>query len=191
MVRNSIASKLENQPAGHSDRIISMRLPLWNQQYATLFSVYSPTLKAEKDRFYSDLRSLIQSTPADDKVVILGDFNARVGQDSEAWKGVLGKHGVGNCNENGRLLFEFCAEKQFTITNTIFQQKNSLKTTWMHLRSKNWHLIDCVLVRQRDIQDVCHTRVMPSAECYIDHRLVRCKLRLLFKPKPRKGGPPN
>ena len=135
MVRNSIASKLENQPTGHSDRIISMRLPLWNQQYATLFSLYSPTLKAEpaeKDRFYSDLRSLIQSTPADDKVVILGDFNARVGQDSEAWKGVLGKHGVGNCNENGRLLLEFCAEKQFTITNTIFQQKNSLKTTWMH-----------------------------------------------------------
>ena len=41
MVRNSIASKLENQPTGHSDRIISMRLPLWNQQYATLFSVYS------------------------------------------------------------------------------------------------------------------------------------------------------
>ena len=194
MVRNSIASKLENQPTGHSDRIISMRLPLWNQQYATLFSVYSPTLKAEpaeKDRFYSDLRSLIQSTPADDKVVILGDFNARVVQDSETWKGVLGKHGVGNCNENGRLLLEFCAEKQFTITNTIFQQKNSLKTTWMHPRSKNWHLIDYVLVRQRDIQDVCHTRVMPSAECYTDHRLVRCKLRLLFKPKPRKGGAPK
>ena len=41
MVRNSIASKLENQPTGHSDRIITMRLPLWNQQYATLFSVYS------------------------------------------------------------------------------------------------------------------------------------------------------
>ena len=194
MVRNSIASKLENQPTGHSNRIIAMRLPLWNQQYATLFSVYSPTLKAEpaeKDRFYSDLRSLIQSTPADDKVVILGDFNARVGQDSETWKGVLGKHGVGNCNENGRLLLEFCAEKQFTITNTIFQQKNSLKTTWMHPRSKNWHLIDYVLVRQRDIQDVCHTRVMPSAECYTDHRLVRCKLRLLFKPKPRKGGAPK
>ena len=61
----------------------------------------------------------------------------------------------------------------------------------MHPRSKNWHLIDYVLVRQRDIQDVCHTRLMPSAECYTDHRLVRRKLRLLFKPKPRKGGPPK
>jgi len=194
MVRNSIASKLENLPTGHSDRIISMRLPLRNKQYVTLVSVHSPTLQAEpaeKDKFYSDLRSLLQSTPADDKVIILGDFNARVGKDSEAWKGVLGKHGVGNCNDNGRLLLEFCAEQQLTITNTIFQQKDSLKTTWMHPRSKHWHLIDYVVVRQRDFKDVLHTRVMPSAECHTDHRLVRCKLRLHFKPKPKKGGPPR
>ena len=160
MVRTSIASKLENLPTGHSDRIMSMRLPLKNKQYATLFSVYAPTLQAEpaeKDKFYSELRSLLQSTPADDKVLILGDFNARVGQDAVAWKGVLGRHGVGNCNDNGRLLLEFCTEQQLVITNTIFQQKDSLKTTWMHPRSKHWHLIDYVLVRQRDLKDVLHT----------------------------------
>ena len=32
MVRNSIASKLEILPTGHSDRITSMRLPLSNKQ---------------------------------------------------------------------------------------------------------------------------------------------------------------
>ena len=194
MIRTSIASKLENLPTGHSDRIMSMRLPLKSKQYATLFSVYAPTLQAEpaeKDKFYSELCSRLQSTPADDKVIILGDFNARVGQDAVAWKGVLGRHGVGNCNDNGRLLLELCTEHQLTITNTIFQQKDSLKTTWMHPRSKHWHLIDYVLVRQRDLRDVLHTRVMPSAECHTDHRLVRCKLRLHFKPKPRKGGPPK
>ena len=194
MVKTSIASKLENLPTGHSDRIMSMRLPLKNKQYATLFSVYAPTLKAEpseKDKFYSELRGLLQTTPADDKVIILGDFNARVGSDFSTWKGVLGRHGVGNCNDNGRLLLELCTEQQLVITNTIFQQKDSLKTTWMHPRSKHWHLIDYVLVRQRDLKDVLHTRVMPSAECHTDHRLVRCKLRLHFKPKARKGGPPK
>jgi len=156
--------------------------------------VYAPTLQAEpaeKDRFYSELRGHLQSIPADDKVIILGDFNARVGQDVDAWKGVLGRHGVGNCNDNGRLLLELCTEQQLVITNTIFQQKDRLKTTWMHPRSKHWHLIDYVLVRQKDLKDVLHTRVMPSAECHTDHRLVRCKLRLHFKPKPRKGGPPT
>ncbi|XP_078612812.1 uncharacterized protein LOC144882704 [Branchiostoma floridae x Branchiostoma japonicum] len=194
MIENTLASKLENLPTGHSDRIISMRLPLRKDQYATLFSVYAPTLQADpadKDKFYSDLRTLVRNAPANDKVIILGDFNARVGRDSEAWKGVLGKYGVGNCNDNGRLLLETCAELKLTITNTLFQQKNRFKTTWMHPRSRHWHLIDYILVRQRDLRDVLHTRVMPSAECHTDHRLVRCKLNLHFKPKPKRGGPPR
>jgi len=36
MVRTPIASKLENLPTGHSDRIMSMRFPSKNKQYATL-----------------------------------------------------------------------------------------------------------------------------------------------------------
>ena len=193
MVRNSIASKLDRLPTGHSERIMSMRLPLESKQHLTLFSVYAPTLladPADKDSFYSDLRRLLYNTPAGDKVLIAGDFNARVGRDSEAWKGVLGRHGVGKCYDNGRLLLELCTEHQFVITNTLFQQKDSLKTTWMHPRSKHWHLLDYVLVHQRDLKDVLHTRVMPSTECHTDHRLVRCKLKLQFKAKRKKKGNP-
>ncbi|KAJ7428744.1 craniofacial development protein 2-like protein [Willisornis vidua] len=129
---------------------MSLRLPLHNKQHVVLFNVYAPTLQAdpvEKDKFYTDMRRLIQKVPADDKIIILGDFNARVGKNSEPWKGVLGKHGVGNCNDNGCLLLEFSAEQQLTITSTVFQQKDSLKPTWMHPRSKHWHLIDYVLVQ--------------------------------------------
>lgn len=138
MVRSSIASKLEHLPTGHSGRIICIRLPLYDK-FLTLFSVYAPTLQAhpaEKGKFYADLHNLVQNVPANDKVIALGDFNARVGRDSEAWKGVLGMHGVGNCNDNGRLLLESCAEQEMTITNTIFQ-KDSRKTTWMHPQSKH------------------------------------------------------
>jgi exonuclease III len=190
MVKDSIATKLSNLPTGHTDRIMSMRLPLGKQQHATLFSVYAPTLQAdssEKDKFYADLRRLLKSVPESDKIIILGDFNARVGRDSDTWKAIIGKHGVGSCNDNGRLLLEFCAELQLTITNTIFQQKDSLKTTWMHPRSKHWHLIDYIIVRQRDLKDVLHTRVMRSAECHTDHRLVRCKLNFYLKPRSKQG----
>ena len=128
MVSTSIATRLENLPTGHSDRIMSMRLPLKNKRHATLFSVYVPTLQAEpaeKDKFYSQLCSCLQSTPVDDKVIILGDFNARVSQDADSWKGVFFRHGVGNCNDNGRLRLELCTEQQLVITNSIFQQKNT------------------------------------------------------------------
>ena len=84
MVRDSIATKLTNLPIGHSNRIISMRLPLSVQQHATFFSVYAPTLQAdpaEREQFCTDLSSLLRNVPANDKIVILGDVYARVGRD--------------------------------------------------------------------------------------------------------------
>ncbi|KAM4694395.1 kyphoscoliosis peptidase-like [Discoglossus pictus] len=70
-----------------------------NKQQATIFSVFAPTVQAdpaEKDKFYTDQRNLVQNVPTDDKVNILGDFNARLGKYSVAWKGVLGNHGQVN-----------------------------------------------------------------------------------------------
>ena len=65
MVRNSIATKLDGLPTGHTDRTMSMRLPLEGRQHLTLFSVYAPILladPADKDSFHSDLRRLLYST---------------------------------------------------------------------------------------------------------------------------------
>ncbi|KAJ7425601.1 hypothetical protein WISP_22947 [Willisornis vidua] len=52
-----------------------------NSLMVVLQSVYAPTLQAdpaEKDKFYTDLCRLTQKVPADDKIIILGDFNTRV-----------------------------------------------------------------------------------------------------------------
>ena len=77
--------------------------------FVTILSVYTPTLQAEtgvKKAFDRDLHNLLQQVDSKDKLLILVDFNARVGRDFELWKGVLGRHGIGNCNDNGRLLLE-------------------------------------------------------------------------------------
>ena len=74
-------------------------------------------------------------------------------------------------------------------TNTIFQQRNQLKTTWMHPRSKHWHLLDYVLVRRSDRHDVLLTRAMRGAECWTDHRMVRSTVRLHIRPLARKHKP--
>ncbi|KAJ7411168.1 Protein inscuteable like protein [Willisornis vidua] len=82
MIKNSIASKLENLLKGHYNCIISLCLPLHNKQHVDLFSVYAPTLHAdtvEKGKFFTDLHCLTQKVPADDKIIILHDFNARGG----------------------------------------------------------------------------------------------------------------
>ena len=74
------------------------------------------------------------------------------------------------------------AEFDLLITNTIFQQWDQLKTTWMHPRSRHWHFLDYVLVRQTDRKDVLLTKGMRGAECWTDHkdwfiRLSACKIR--------------
>ena len=45
----------------------------------------------------------------------------------------------------------------------------------MHPHSRHWHLIDYVITRRRDIQDVRITRVMRGADCGTDHLLLRSK----------------
>ena len=83
----------------------------------------------------------------------------------------------------------FCSEHQLVITNTLFQQKDRFKATWRHPRSKQWHLLDYVLTRRHDTRDVLHTIVMPSADCYTDDRLARCKVAFAFKSPPKRKGP--
>ena len=56
----------------------------------------------------------------------------------------------------------------------------------MHPRSKQWHLIDYIIVRQRDLRDVCITRAMRGAECWTDHRLIRAVLKLHIASAQRK-----
>jgi len=184
-IKTSLLKQLPDLPVGISERLMKIRLPLSKDRHATVISAYAPTLTSTAEtieQFYSDLSAVLHSVPAHDKLILLGDFNARVGQDYARWEGVLGKHGVGKMNNNGLLLLSKCAEFELTITNTVFRMANKYKTTWMHPRSKQWHLIDYIIVRQRDIQDVQVTRAMRGAECWTDHRLVRATLQMRIAP---------
>ena len=80
MIKTSIARKLQNLPVGHSDRMMSLRLRIQDNKFATVLSVYAPTLQAEtgvKEAFYRDLHNLLQQVDSKDKLLTLGDFNAR------------------------------------------------------------------------------------------------------------------
>ena len=189
-VKMKIANSLSEAPHAVSERIMTLRLPLAHGRHATIISAYAPTLVGDdldKDAFYEDLNAAICSVSPTDELVLLGDFNARVGTNAEAWPGVLGRHGVGKMNDNGLRLLSLCAEHSLVITNTIFQLKNKYKTTWMHPRSKHWHLIDYTIVRQRSRNSVKITRAMRGAECWTDHRMVLSKLTLTVRPPVRRG----
>ena len=190
-IKNDLVRNLQSMPIEINDRLMTLRIPVGKSQSATLISAYAPTMTnpdEAKDKFYSDLESVLCSVPAADKLILLGDFNARVGLDTSAWPNVLGPHGVGSCNSNGLRLLSLCAEFGLFITNTNFSLPVRNRTSWMHPRSKHWHLIDYVIVRKTDRKDVLVTKAMCGAECGTDHRLIVCKLKLTLRRNRRPQG---
>jgi len=155
-IKSTLVSKLQEHPKGVNPRLMYMKLELSHGRTAVLLSAYAPTMDAteqDKEAFYNSLSDIIRSVPYKHRIIVLGDFNARVGRDHSAWPRVLGHHSIGNENSNGSLLLQFCAQHELTITNTLFQQDNKYKCMWMHPRSKHWHMLDYVITRHRHVRE--------------------------------------
>ena len=89
----------------------------------TVIQAYAPTSNAEEaevEQFYEDLQDLLELTPQKDVLLIIMDWNAKVG--SQELPRVTGKFGLGVQNEAGPRLTQFCQENTLVITNSLFQQ---------------------------------------------------------------------
>ena len=146
---------------------------------------YAPTFRssrADKDVFFNDLQHVLCGVGRHDKFVLLGDFNARVGTrtgvDIDEWADVCGPCGFGECNDAGKEMLAFLGMNNATICNTWFTKNPLYKRSWQHPRTNKWHAIDLVIVHQRDRRLCCDCRVICSADCGSDHRMVCLSLEL-------------
>ncbi len=55
----------------------------------------------EIDAFYEQLQQIVHGIPRHDIIVLAGDFNAKVGRESDTWRGTIGKFGWGDMNDSG------------------------------------------------------------------------------------------
>ena len=151
-----------------SERIASIRVKL-HFSFATIIAVYAPTNPTSSTseamspsiEFYNKLQSTIASIPHKDMVIVLGDFNARVGQSSPHCKSIVGPFTSYNTNDNGSQLLDFCVSNYLIISNTWFQHKSIHRTTWYRNgdRSRTGHMLDNVLVSGTFITGVLDTQV--------------------------------
>ena len=75
-----------------------------------------------------DLQDLLELTPPKEVLFIIGDWNAKVG--NQMIPGVTGKFGLGVQNEAGQRSIEFCQENTLVIANILFQQHKRRLYTW-------------------------------------------------------------
>ena len=86
----------------------------------TVIQVYALISNAEEaEQFYEDLQDLLELTTKKDVLLIIGDWNTKVG--SQETPGVTGKFGLGVQNEAGQRLIEFYQENALVIANTLLQ----------------------------------------------------------------------
>ncbi|XP_055374825.1 craniofacial development protein 2-like [Condylostylus longicornis] len=161
-----ISKNLKNFVIGFkpvSDRICCIRLRgkfcLFNN--LTFISAYAPTEDADddvKDDFYDSLGKTLNEVSSHDSVIVLGDFNAKIGKE-EYVRNIAGKFSLHETTSpNGHRLCQFAEETCLKIKSTSFERKNIHKGTWKIPGSSVSNQIDHVLISARWASSVMSVR---------------------------------
>ncbi|KAK3514567.1 hypothetical protein QTP70_021623, partial [Hemibagrus guttatus] len=130
----------------------------------TVVLAYGPNSSVEYPTFLETLRGVLEGAPTGDSIVLLGDFNTHVGNDSDTWRGVIGRNGPPELNSSGVLL-DFCASHSLSIMNTMFKHKGAHQYTWYQDTLGRRSMID---LRPH----VLDTQVKRGVELSTNHHLV-------------------
>ena len=152
----------------------------------TIIQVYAPTTntkEAEVEQFYEDLQDLLELKPKNDVLLIIGNWNAKIG--SQEIPEITGKFGLGVQNEAGQKLTEFCQENVPVIANTLFQQHKRQLYTWTSPDGQNQ--IDYILCSQRWRTSIQSAKTRQGADCGSDHEFLIAKFRLWEDPTCREA----
>ena len=169
----------------HGGRLIHVKLEL-QRRIVHVISVYAPTFNTEateKDDFYDSLRGMLGNVKSGEEVVVMGDFNARVG--FRAHSSMSGEHhigasdavgssGMGHLNDNGERLLGLCEGSPvglLKVAGAFFRHAHY--GSWMHARTKQWQHIDHVLAPIRTMRMVLDVKTMPGIGFDTDHRMIR------------------
>jgi exonuclease III len=87
--------------------------------------------EAEKQEFYMQLNEILRKQKKRDIIILGEDLNSKVGQENEGLEHIMGRHGLGERNENGQLFVDLCARHDLVIRGTIFPHKDCHKVTWV------------------------------------------------------------
>ena len=164
-----------------SSRIVWVRLNVAGEK-VVIVSVYGPGMEkneSERESFWQSLNECLSGFGESERLVVLGDLNAKVGDRERG--SVVGKYGVPGVNENGESLMEMCLERELIVGNTWFPKKDINKYTWERENGEERSLLDYVLVQRRwksKLLDVMVRRGVAGGMS--DHYLVEAKVRIGF-----------
>ena len=163
-----------------SDRLAVLKL---NGKFSkiNIIQCYFPTTKhpdEEVIKLYDQIQDIVDATPKRDHLIVMGDFNSKVGGLHTTYPSAIGKHTIGSFNTRGELLAKFCVRNGLIATNTMFQKRKHY--TWTSPDGNTKNQIDFILTRSSSSrQNITNSTVLNSPDIS-DHRLVRTTIKLKF-----------
>ena len=115
-----------------SSRLIVIRLR------ASPFNITSYYDDDAIEDFYERLQEILDQSPKKDILVVLGDWNAKVGEDAlKNWKGTCGRYCNRETNERGLRLLEFACYKRSCAGEYTWQTQSIQK---MDMAQPKWRI---------------------------------------------------
>ncbi|XP_014780677.1 uncharacterized protein LOC106876585 [Octopus bimaculoides] len=120
--------------------------------------------------FYDVVQLTLDNVPRRVVIILMGDWNAKVGK-SITNSSSVGQHGLGERNERGQDLVDFCITINLDIGNTIFQHHPRRLYTWTSPGDRFRNQIDYIMIQGRWRSALKNVRTRPGADCGSDHQL--------------------
>ena len=168
-----------------SNRIATIRVQC-KPVNMTVLQVYAPTSTAEEgdmEEFYEKVQHVVDDIPREDMLYVIDDWNAKVGQDET--NGTTGRFGLGERNERGYQLVEFCSRNYFQSMNTFFTLHARRLYTWRSPDQTIRNQIDYIICKTRWRSSVRRVTTLPGADCGSDHNLLIADVKIKIKRTKR------
>lgn len=155
-----------------------------------LVNVYAPNSWKAKEKpwilsqFYGELNRVLAGLGTRrDVVMIVGDFNSKIGMRSEAEESFMGAYGKGLRNENGVQLASFLQDQHLFLANTAFKKRMLHRVTlhWKCEKTKRIvarHQVDYIAIPHRLRKLLRNAESHYRSDGFSDHSLVVASLAL-------------
>ena len=176
--QEAVKSLMEWTPI--NKRIITARF-YSKYRKVTIIQVHAPHNEKEdleKEQFYLELQEVVDGCNKNDIIIVMGDLNAKVGNNNNGYERTMGTHGLGIRNDNGERLCEFCQMNGLVIAGTLFPHKDIHKATWVSPDGETRNQIDHLLISGSWRSSVLDCRVQRGADANSDHYLVKTRIKL-------------
>ena len=108
----------------------------------------------------------MRTVPNHDMLMLVGDLNAKVGRETAAFSGTIGRYSLhADSNDNGCRLATFAAEHGLVIGGTLFDHRDVHKATWVSPDLKPRNQINHILISGKFRRSLRDVRAQRSDQC--------------------------